>query len=151
MLWWASILKPSHLMIHQVHPEHLWLKPFLHQVQPSTGLHQQIPVEDQSLGTSLKRENSDRNGTVLTTTQHQILIMSSLDLGKVPVMSSEFLLAMKLDLDNHPDHLNQSLLEFRSSHQVLLKVLMLTESQGTLCLCHGGHPGMMVVLRSRVT
>ena len=105
MLWWASILKPSHLMIHQVHLEHLRLKPFLHQVQPSTGPHLQILVVDQSQAILSERENSAQNGIVLITTQHQISTMSSLGLGKAPVMNLEFLLVLKQDLDNLQDHL----------------------------------------------
>ena len=75
--------------------------------------------------------------------------MSSLVLGKVPVTSSEFLLVMKLDLDNPLDHLNQSLPESRSSHLVHLKESMLTESQGIPYLYHGGHQEMMEALRLR--
>jgi len=151
MLWWASILRPSHPMTHQVHLVHPKLKPFPHQVQPSTGLHQLTLVADQLLVTLLKRESLALNGIVSTITQLQILTMSFLDLEKEPVMNLGFLPVMRLDLANHPDHLSQSLLEFRNSLQVPLKDSMLTESQEILSASHGGHQEMMVVLRSRAT
>merc|ERR1719320_120123 len=151
MLWWASILRPSHPMTHQVHLVHPKLKPFHHQVQPSTGLHQLTLVADQLLVTLLKRESLALNGIVSTITQLQILTMSFLDLEKEPVMNLEFLPVMRLDQVNHPDHLSQSLLEFRNSLQVPLKDSMLTESQEILSASHGGHQEMMVVLKSRAT
>ena len=62
-------------------------------------------------------------------------------------MSLEPLLAMKLDLANHPGLQNQSQLEFRSSRQDHQKVSTQTESPRTVSHCHGGHPAMMEVAR----